>query len=154
MNALERLVAAHPLLFRGVSPAVPSHLPDGWYDLVHKLCLDIENSLGEDGCIVFRFEQFKERRGRLRLYYSIAGAQDRMLDIHSREGNRTVVVEAEGPAALVAVRQLVELAVQASACTCQVCGAPGNQIVCGVWAATLCDEHSADVEHCGAEDDT
>jgi hypothetical protein len=153
MNAVERLVAAHPLLFRGVPPAVPSNLPDGWYGLVHKLCLDIEGSLGDDGCIVLRVEQFKERRGRLRFYYSIAGAQDRILDIHSREGDRTIVVEAEGPAALVAVRKLVELAVQASARTCQVCGAPGEQVVCSVWAATLCTEHAAALRPCDNEGD-
>ena len=33
-----RLVAAHPRMFRGQQPAVSSHVPEGWYPLVDKLC--------------------------------------------------------------------------------------------------------------------
>lgn len=152
MSALAKLIAAHPLLFRGAPPAVPSHLPEGWYGLVHQLCLDIECSLGMDGCIVLRVEQLRERRGRLRFYYSLAGSQDLTLDIHSREGDRTIVREAEGPPAMSALRALVERAVEASTHTCQVCGAPGAHVACGVWAATLCVAHASDLGHQRTED--
>lgn len=48
MSALDKLIAAHPLLFRGAPPRGPSDLPMGWYALVDELCCGIERVLGPE----------------------------------------------------------------------------------------------------------
>jgi hypothetical protein len=64
---LQRLIYAHPLIFRGQAPAVPSHLRPGWYELVHRLCRDIEHVLGAVGCAQLDVRQLKEKFGSLRM---------------------------------------------------------------------------------------
>lgn len=63
---LMRLMTAHPLLFNDQGPGY-SYLMPGWYDLVDKLCSDIEAALGPEGCKRFELVQVKEKFGALRL---------------------------------------------------------------------------------------
>ena len=46
-NRLADLVDRHPRLFRGQAPE-RSHLSPGWFDLVDKLCLDLEALTADD----------------------------------------------------------------------------------------------------------
>lgn len=142
-SPITRLVEEHPRLFRGEQPAVPSELPAGWYDLVHVLCLGIEDILGDD-CAEFKVKQIKERLGELRFYFSLSDAEDLWVDCHHEGGFDTVVKRASpAPAKMDAVRQFVELSCEASRATCQVCGSFGSQHVIGGRLGALCDEHRA-----------
>ena len=141
MSALDKLVAAHPALFRGANPRVPSELPDGWYGLVDELCTAIESVLGSVDCASFEVVQVKEKYGALRFYFALAGAQDHFVDFPTGAGLRTFVRRVEGPPKMDAIRQLVEEAAKASSTTCQTCGAPGQRLVQGGWVATLCAQH-------------
>jgi hypothetical protein len=47
-HLLARLITAHPALFRGEEPDTPSHVLPGWYDIIDKLCSNIEAAAGED----------------------------------------------------------------------------------------------------------
>jgi hypothetical protein len=125
-SPIVRLIAEHPRLFRGESPVVPSDLPAGWYDLVHVLCLGIEEILGED-CPEFQVKQIKEKLGGLRFYFALSGSEDCYIDVHSEDGFETIIKRAaSAPAKMASIRQLVELACEGSRATCQVCGASGR----------------------------
>jgi len=142
-SALTRLIAEHPRLFRGEPPVVPSELPAGWYDLVHVLCLGIEDILGDD-CAEFKVKQIKEQLGGLRFYFSLSDAEDLWVDCHHEGGFDTVVKRASpAPAKMDAIRQFVELSCEASRVTCQACGSFGSQHVIGGKLIALCDEHRA-----------
>ncbi len=144
MTKLDDLIAAHPLLFRGAHPPVPSHLPAGWYALVDELCCGIESNLGRHRAQQFQVKQVKEKYGGLRFYFAFAGAEDRFFDFQSDEGLCTVVQHANGPPAMDAIRELVKLAAQASQVTCQKCGALGKRGGYGGRMATLCEVHQAE----------
>lgn len=141
MSALDELVAAHPALFRGANPRVPSDLPDGWYGLVDELCTAIESVLGSVDCGSFEVVQVKEKYGALRFYFALGGAKDHFIDLHTGTGLRTFVQRAAGSPKMDAVRELIEMAAKATSSTCQACGAPGQRLVRGGWVATLCAEH-------------
>ncbi|MFG6488239.1 hypothetical protein ACG04R_16250 [Roseateles sp. BYS78W] len=143
MNPLDELIFAHPKLFRGQLPVVPSDLPVGWYDLVHVLCLSIEDILGED-CAEFDVKQIKEKLGGLRFYFSLSGAEDIFIDLHSEGGSETIIKRATpAPVKMDTIRQIVELSCEGSRATCQICGSFGSQRVIGGRLAALCDEHHA-----------
>lgn len=140
-SPLTRLIAEHPRLFRGEPPVVPSELPAGWYDLVHVLCLAIEDIL-EDDCAEFKVKRITEKIGSVRFYFSLCGAEDIWVDRHHADGFDTIVKRASpAPAKMGAIRQFVELSCEASRATCQVCGSFGRQRVIGGRLAALCDEH-------------
>jgi len=141
MTALEKLVAAHPALFRGAPTRVPSDLPDGWYGLVDGLCILIESVLGPVDCASFEVVQVKEKYGALRFYFALAGAEDHFIDFHTGGGLRTFVNRAKGPTKMDAVRQLINEASKASLTVCLACGAPGQRVVRNGWVATLCADH-------------
>jgi len=141
---LQRLIEAHPTLFRGAPPTVHSELPAGWYDLVHVLCLGIEEILGED-CPEFQVKQIKEKLGGLRFYFALSGSEDFYIDVHSEDGFETIIKRAaSAPAKMASIRQLVELACEGSRATCQMCGSLGAQRVIGGRLTALCDEHHAE----------
>lgn len=143
-SPIVRLIAEHPRLFRGESPVVPSDLPAGWYDLVHVLCLGIEEILGED-CPEFQVKQIKEKLGGLRFYFALSGSEDFYIDVHSEDGFETIIKRAaSAPSKMASIRQLVELACEGSRATCQMCGALGSQRFIGGRLTALCDEHHAE----------
>ena len=145
MSSLNQLIAAHPLLFRGSHPPVPSELPDGWYALVDELCLGIESILGPERCKQFRVTQIKEKFAGLRFYFSLDGAEDMYMDFHSPAGIQTLIKRAEpAPPEMVAIRELVAQAAKASRATCQTCGSPGAQGAHMGWLVTLCEKHHAE----------
>ena len=141
MSALDGLIAAHPALFRGAHPRVPSDLPDGWYGLVDELCSAIESVLGPVDCAAFEVVQVKEKYGALRFYFALAGAEDHFVDLHSGTGLRTFVQRVMGPPKMDAVRQLIDEASKASLTVCLKCGASGQRVVRDGWVATLCTDH-------------
>ena len=145
MNKISELVAAHPRLFRDTPPVVASDLPSGWFDLVDALCSEIEALLGQEP-ERFAVKQIKEKFGGLRFYYSLEGAEDMFIDIHTDRGIRTIVDKGDGPPPMDQVRSLVEAASLRSTTTCQDCGAPGVRATRGGCVGTLCALHAEEWE--------
>jgi hypothetical protein len=85
---------------------------DGWFDLVWRLCEQIE-AVGDPA--PFKVEQVKEKFGGLRFY--------------SNTGNA-------------AIHALIEAAENASGHICEVCGQPGTLRKDRSWIRTLCDSHA------------
>ena len=145
-NKLPELMEAHPRLFRGKPPGVASELPAGWFDIVDVLCSDIDALLGWEPERL-EITQVKEKMGALRFYYSLEGAEDMFIDIHTDRGIRTIVDKAEGPAFMDQIRSLVSTASLRSTTTCQDCGAMGVRAARGGWVGTLCPPHAEEREH-------
>jgi len=98
---------------------------DGWFGIVWRLCEHLEPLVAEmeqAGGGEFEVLQVKEKFGGLR--------------IHVKHAND-------------AIRQRIEVAIQESFHTCEICGQPGKLRENG-WIKTLCDAHaSARGEHQG-----
>jgi hypothetical protein len=91
---------------------------DGWFDILSRLCEDLEPLVAEfevAGGPKFEVLQVKEKLGGLRFY------------VNCRKND--------------AIRQRIDTAIQESLRTCEVCGQPGQERG-GSWIKTLCDEHS------------
>jgi hypothetical protein len=146
---LARLIAAHPALFRGAAPVVSSHLPAGWYDLVDKLCHDIESTLGAEGCASYEVRQVKSKFGALRFYWADRelGATDVHIDLIGSGALESVVQEI-GPddAKLERVRGLIRAAEQSSMTFCETCGEPGTLMKPRGWYITRCAKHMSSGE--------
>lgn len=143
MSKLEELIAAHPKLFRGSEPAVPSYVPEGWYEIVDQLCCDIEALVAPEPERI-EVRQIKEKFGGLRFYFAWDRDADLFLDLHGDGGIRTLVTEAHGPQVMTGIRALVTAASERSEQTCQRCGAPGTLTTRGGWVSTLCERHAAE----------
>jgi hypothetical protein len=92
---------------------------DGWFDILWRLCEDLETRVAEfEQATGLQFEvmQVKEKFGGLRFY------------VNCRKEK--------------AIRQRIDAAIQESFHTCEVCGHPGRQRE-GVYSETVCDEHEA-----------
>jgi hypothetical protein len=92
---------------------------DGWFDIVWRLCEDLEPLVAEfeaAGGPKFEVLQVKEKFGGLRFYVN-------------RRRNE-------------AIRQRIGIAADESCRTCEVCGQPG-QLREGRSIRTVCDEHTA-----------
>jgi hypothetical protein len=91
---------------------------DGWFDILWRLCEDLEPLVGEverQTGRQFEVVQVKEKFGGLRFH--VNGVND-------------------------AIRQRIRTAQEESLHTCEVCGQPGKRRE-GGWIKTLCDEHAA-----------
>lgn len=134
---VQRLVDAHPLLFSGRLPEVPSHLPEGWYAIVNDLCSLLESELGREGSNRVTVRQIKEKFGGLRFYLAYGTDGD--------EGDDDGVPDRPGTAPSEAftarVRSLIEAGTRASEETCQWCGAAAAERDVDGYITTLCEEH-------------
>ena len=140
---LARLVAAHPEMFRGAPPAIFSYLMPGWYDLVDKLCSDIEAVLGTQNLKRFQCLQIKEKFGTLRFYWRYKAAGRPRVD--ALVADRFVSFEAppNKTAKLGQTLQLlVEAACDASEVICETCGQPGRLLCTKGWLITRCATHA------------
>ena len=95
---------AHPRLFKGAPPSIPSENPRGWGAIVHELCSNIEATLGEQDLQLFTITQIKEKFGALRFYHK--GIED--------------------AAVLKQLRVMVAEAEKKSMVTCMACGQPAQ----------------------------
>jgi len=86
---------------------------NGWFDLIWKLCEDIEKVLKENEPIGFEVIQVKEKFGSLRFYVD--------------GGNNTIY-------------QLINKAEEKSMTICENCGKPGKIDNSKYWIKTLCEE--------------
>lgn len=146
---LQRLIDAHPLIFRSKAPAVPSYVSTGWYGLVDTLCSEIENTLELEGCARLEVRQIKEKFGALRFYYSLDGRTNLHIDVASANSRmRFVGRSSQGSDDLALkearVRELVTAACAASESVCETCGAPAQLRDLGGWLTTLCDQYPAE----------
>jgi hypothetical protein len=90
---------------------------DGWFDILWRLCEDLEPlvaKFGQETGRQFEVLQVKEKFGGLRVYVN---------DTND------------------AIRQRLEAAQRESIHTCEVCGQRGKRRE-GGWTRTLCDEHA------------
>ena len=142
-----RLGEMHPALFEGRMPDY-SHLPAGWFDLVDRLCSDIEAVLGPELSPLAEVKQIKEKLGTLRFYIRLEGRSDLPVDIMASNGllSFDVAPEMEEPewpelaAARERIRELVDAACDASDNLCHKCGKAGELRRTG-WIQVLCEEH-------------
>lgn len=129
-DALPRLIASHPRLFRGSAPTVRSWLPAGWHELADRLCGDLERSAGE-GVSLLRIDQVKEKFGALRVVVSFDDGFEPRLARRLREATEAV----EEPSKKV----------------CDICGSSGALMSGQGRLRTLCEPHAAaggmDVRH-------
>jgi hypothetical protein len=108
---------AHPRVFGDFSQGYPE-CGEGWRDLLERACVRIEAALGPGD--TFEAQQIKEKYATLRWY-------------HAGRLSATAKVNVE---------EAIDLAEARSACTCEVCGAPGRLYDRGRWLATACPEHA------------
>lgn len=135
MKDIEHLVAAHPLLFHGRSPAIASDLPEGWFEVVDSLCRSISTALDPVSAETFKVWQIKEKLGALRFYCSFEDADGAQGE---GDGGRTV----DRSVLIETVRTLVLDAERQSSVTCARCGKAGTRREFGGWFVTLCDAHA------------
>jgi len=97
---------------------------DGWYDLIHNLCQDIQNycNTNDINTNKLRLLQVKEKFGLLRFYIHI-------LD----ENNDAVYLDD--------IDDIVTKYEVLSGHTCEVCGETGSMQACHGWLKTLCEKH-------------
>lgn len=121
------LIARYPALFdvrvggRTQTPGFPT-VEDGWRDLVERTVGRIAAALADaPSGSSLSVIQIKSKFGSLRLYWSSTGLTDETMS---------------------AVEEAVGLGEARSACTCEVCGAPGDLRDWNGWYATSCDEHA------------
>ena len=142
---LQRLVNTHPNLFRGKLPRVYSFLPDGWHELVDRLCTDIEAELGVESSSPFEVTQIKSKFGALRFYFRFGQFEDLYIDFQTISGERqsaTLVRSDSIGMTEQRLRSLVSAACAESESICEVCGAAARTRNFGGWYATLCEVHA------------
>ncbi len=140
---IDRLVDAHPLLSRSKTPACFSHLPSGWYDIVDRLCSDIEKELGPQGCTTLEIRQIKQKFGTPRFYCQLGDSRDLHIDVIKRGGgHQHFVSQPASEDKVERVRELVRAACAASETICEKCGRVGKTLVHNHWYLTRCEEHA------------
>jgi hypothetical protein len=133
---LQRLVDAHPNLFRGQVPRVFSWVPSGWVTIVDTLCASIETALGDDVEAV-TVVQIKEKFAGLRFYVSwgeeLPEPEGEPAPAHVVEHAGGIYISERSRHPLKRkVYDLIERAEAESAKTCQWCGSTdGVEVVCG-----------------------
>ena len=135
---LSQLIDAHPLLFRGRPPAVPGHLPAGWFELVDQLCSDLVSVLGPSGCADFEVLQIKEKFGGLRFYYRLTPPELPSLTEPTSGSDEHFETAARQ------ARDLIKTACAASETRCEMCGQSGQLQMQGDCWKTLCARHAAE----------
>jgi hypothetical protein len=145
---LDRLLEAHPRIFRGRKPQVWSSVPSGWLELLDKLCAQIEAMLGPDVCSQFAVVQIKQKFGTLRFYYRLGDVEDVRVDLIHPEGVKQLLFDSNPALHLddlrVQLRAVVSEAEAASSNCCEKCGESAMLHEVRGWLTTLCGEHLAE----------
>lgn len=140
-DALPRLVAAHPRVFRGKNPG--QALPPGWYELVHQLVTDIEAALGDD-VDQLTVSEIKAKFAGLRFYCWLNAPEppgDPLpASVTHHAGGYTVAAQSRHPQRR-AINALIEAASDASMRTCMWCGASSEMLLDGAYVYTACRTH-------------
>lgn len=126
--ALDRLIDAHPKMFRGEPPTAESFLPQGWFDLVDKMCRDLEALLSPADLARLRVDQIKAKFAGLRFYHHFEGRP----------------MPGDPPDVAHRVGDLVDAAEDRSFYVCQKCGKHGEVRPIGSRYVTLCSHHYAE----------
>jgi len=128
-----KLIQAFPRLFRAADKTPYTEFGiqcgDGWYDLIYKLCSDIESVLTADGTTDDDWPhvlQIKEKFGGLRFYISRSGKSEVSM---SAPG----FVEVRPVSDVDAIGDLIEAAEDKALEVCEDCSAPGTMYRDGWW---------------------
>jgi hypothetical protein len=149
MNALERrqneiesFCLEFPRIFKGSPPRVGFFTPRGWDDVLRTLFRDLDLLLDDRHAAIFRFEQIKEKFGGLRVYYSIAGSSELVIDILSEHGRASARTPPKSPKDFPsqAVDDAIARATDAAAHTCESCGRPGKLVDRRGWLRVCCED--------------
>lgn len=118
----EKLTKKYPKLFRGKDKLLTESLmpfgcehSDGWFNIISRLCDEIDNHLKRSPDKVYEFFQIKEKFGTLRIYDN---GHDEFIG------------------------GLISMAEAMSSVTCEVTGMPGGLCRSGRWYRTLCREQA------------
>jgi len=122
-----KLYLRFPDIFKGRSKPLTESLMafglqcgDGWFDLIHELCEDLERQATLDDVPLPEAVQIKEKIGGLRFY--VGGATQAMLDrIYETEMRSETICE-----------------------ICEICGDLAERLSDGGWIKTRCKEHQDD----------
>jgi hypothetical protein len=88
---------------------------DGWYALIDDMATKLQARIDASGCEQMVANQFKEKFGEVRFYFS-GGDDDE-------------------------IRAIVDTAEALSRVTCDYCGAPGTMGSAGGWMRVRCEAH-------------
>ena len=148
MTTPKTLQARFPYQFSGKHIGIST--ARGWFPIFEQLCFDIDQLLGEDKRS-FHFTQVKEKFGSGRAYWALGNTDGPLhVDFQGPDG---VVSFVSDPAdrqrdamkaeLMKAIGTLVHAAMNKTAETCAVCGAPGKIDQTGGYLLVLCSEHIA-----------
>lgn len=96
---------------------------DGWHPLLESLCRDLQNATDTNGSPQVVATQVKSKFGRLRFH------------AHRQDDRQ---------------KAMIELAEEASARTCDICGAPGELVPSRRSSSTRCAQHRAEDTYGGS----
>lgn len=119
----------------------------GWFHIFEKLCVDIDEALGEDKR-GFHWTQVKEKFGSARFYSALGKTStSTRLDIMSPAGvdsyDVSPTLKSGDTRSMVfqKINQLVQAAEKETTTTCIVCGQPGEIDRNGGYWLTVCEMH-------------
>jgi len=160
---IQDLRSRYPYMFERVIRYGLSIEP-GWLSIIEGVCQQIDSTLdaAQARKANFSWIQIKEKLGGLRMYWSrayrIPEPRDSSINFErlvSLEFDERVsdtdidaVVAAITGACLIPedatrqIRQIIEVACEEAARTCQFCGAPGRHLTSDGWMVTACDKHA------------
>ena len=160
---IQDLRSRYPYMFERVIPYGLSIEP-GWLSIIEGACRQIDSTLdaAQTRKANFSWIQIKEKFGGLSMYWSrayrIPEPRDssinfeRLVSLQFDEGvsdaDMDAVVTTITNVLLVPkdltrqIRQIIEVASDEAARTCQFCGAPGRHLTSDGWMVTACDKHA------------
>ena len=146
MTTPRLLIARFPYQFAGRNIGIST--ARGWLPIFEKLCIDIDQLLGEDKRS-FHWTQVKAKFGSGRAYWALNKADGPLyVDFQGPEGLITYVSDPSGnqrdaktAELMKAIGTLVNAAMDKTAESCAVCGAPGKIDQTDGYLLVLCPKH-------------
>lgn len=126
-DMVDKLVTDYPVVFKHMEIGSMSFLPEGWKELMDRLCENLTVLLEEELAVnpekpdepLFSVMQIKEKFGGLRFYYQMNTDNDKL---HNT------------------IQHIIDRAEDESYDICQLTGKPGRLCKKGSYFMTLCEE--------------
>lgn len=103
---------------------------DGWYEIVHDLCSQLDLVRKTTGIVVVA-TTVKEKYGTLRFYTR-----------EEVDPSMPALPDDKAKVWLDIIHGIISYAEARTACTCEVCGEYGELMAKGTWVQTLCEDHA------------